>query len=74
MGDTTFTEARAKYNEAMREDHHEMFFGLTFWTPNTNIFRFALGSRPGTNSEDPFFTARMGVVFVTRLQSNDPST
>jgi beta-glucosidase len=48
MGDTISTEARAKYNQAMREDHHEMFFGLTFWAPNINIFRDPpLGPRPG---------------------------
>jgi beta-glucosidase len=43
MGETISTEARAKYNEAMREDHHEMFFGLTFWAPNINIFRDPAG-------------------------------
>ena len=39
MGETVSTEARAKYNEAMHNDQHEMFFGLTFWAPNVNIFR-----------------------------------
>jgi beta-glucosidase len=39
MGEIISTEARAKYHQAMREDHHEMFFGLTFWAPNVNIFR-----------------------------------
>src|SRR5271169_4533964 len=39
MGETVSTEARAKYNQAMRNNDHEMFFGLTFWAPNVNIFR-----------------------------------
>ena len=39
MGETVSTEARAKYHQAMRADQHEMFFGLTFWAPNVNIFR-----------------------------------
>lgn len=51
---------RGKYNQAMREDHHEMFFGLTFWTPNTNIFRFALGSRPGDQRRRSFFHGSHG--------------
>ena len=39
IAETVSTEARAKYNRAMRDDQHEMFFGLTFWAPNINIFR-----------------------------------
>jgi beta-glucosidase len=73
MGDTISTEARAKYNQAMREDHHEMFFGLTFWAPNINIFRDPRWGRgQETYGEDPFLTGRMGVAFVTGLQGDDP--
>ncbi|MFZ0734241.1 MAG: glycoside hydrolase family 3 C-terminal domain-containing protein [Candidatus Sulfotelmatobacter sp.] len=73
MGQTVSTEARAKYNEAMREDHHEMFFGLTFWAPNINIFRDPRWGRgQETYGEDPFLTARMGVAFVTGMQGDDP--
>jgi beta-glucosidase len=73
MGEATSTEARAKYNQAMREDHHEMFFGLTFWAPNINIFRDPRWGRgQETYGEDPFLTGRMGVAFVTGLQGNDP--
>ena len=73
MGETVSTEARAKYNEAMREDHHEMFFGLTFWAPNINIFRDPRWGRgQETYGEDPFLTARMGVAFVTGMQGEDP--
>jgi beta-glucosidase len=73
MGETISTEARAKYNEAMREDHHEMFFGLTFWAPNINIFRDPRWGRgQETYGEDPFLTGRMGVAFVTGIQGDDP--
>jgi beta-glucosidase len=73
MGETISTEARAKYNQAMLEDHHEMFFGLTFWAPNINIFRDPRWGRgQETYGEDPFLTGRMGVAFVTGLQGDDP--
>src|SRR5215831_6437531 len=73
MGETVSTEARAKYDEAMRQDHHEMFFGLTFWAPNINIFRDPRWGRgQETYGEDPFLTGRMGVAFVTGLQGDDP--
>jgi beta-glucosidase len=74
MGEVISTEARAKYNEAMRQDHHEMFFGLTFWAPNINIFRDPRWGRgQETYGEDPFLTGRMGVAFVTGMQGDDPS-
>ena len=73
MGQTISTEARAKYNQAMREGDHEMFFGLTFWAPNINIFRDPRWGRgQETYGEDPFLTARMGVAFVTGMQGDDP--
>jgi len=73
MGETVSTEARAKYNQAMRDDHHEMFFGLTFWAPNVNIFRDPRWGRgQETYGEDPFLTARLGVAFVTGMQGDDP--
>ena len=74
MAETISTEARAKYNQAMREDHHEMFFGLTFWAPNINIFRDPRWGRgQETYGEDPFLTGQMGVAFVTGMQGNDPT-
>ncbi len=73
MGQTISTEARAKYNEAMRQDHHEMFFGLTFWAPNINIFRDPRWGRgQETYGEDPFLTGRMAVAFVKGMQGDDP--
>ena len=73
MAEIVATEARAKYNEAMRQDDHERFFGLTFWAPNINIFRDPRWGRgQETYGEDPFLTARMAVAFVTGMQGDDP--
>ncbi|HET7348694.1 MAG TPA: glycoside hydrolase family 3 N-terminal domain-containing protein, partial [Acidobacteriaceae bacterium] len=72
MGEVISTEARAKYNEAIRNNQHEQFFGLTFWAPNINIFRDPRWGRgQETYGEDPFLTARMGVAFVTGMQGDD---
>ena len=72
MAETISTEARAKYNQAMRDNDHEMFFGLTFWAPNINIFRDPRWGRgQETYGEDPFLTGRMGVAFVTGMQGDD---
>jgi len=73
MGIITSTEARAKYDEAMRHEQHEQFFGLTFWAPNINIFRDPRWGRgQETYGEDPYLTSRMGVAFVTGMQGDDP--
>jgi beta-glucosidase len=73
MAETISTEARAKYNQAMRGDQHEMFFGLTFWAPNINIFRDPRWGRgQETYGEDPFLTGRMSVAFVSGMQGDDP--
>jgi len=73
MGEVVSTEARAKYNQAMRDDQHESFFGLTFWAPNINIFRDPRWGRgQETYGEDPFLTGRMGVAFVSGMQGDDP--
>jgi beta-glucosidase len=67
------TEARAKYNRAIRENLHSIYFGLTIWSPNINIFRDPRWGRgQETYGEDPFLTSQMGVAFVTGLQGNDP--
>jgi beta-glucosidase len=74
MGQTISTEARAKYNQAMRENDHEAFFGLTFWAPNINIFRDPRWGRgQETYGEDPFLTGQMAVAFVTGMQGDDPN-
>jgi len=73
VADTISTEARAKYHEAIRHDKHAQYYGLTFWTPNINIFRDPRWGRgQETYGEDPFLTGRLGVAFVRGLQGNDP--
>src|SRR6185437_10354476 len=68
------TEARAKYNEAIRHDQHEQFYGLTFFAPNINIFRDPRWGRgQETYGEDPFLTGRMAVAFITGMQGADPN-
>ncbi len=66
-------EGRAKYNEAIRHDDRSRFAGLTFWSPNINIFRDPRWGRGmETFGEDPFLTASLGVEFVKGLQGDDP--
>jgi beta-glucosidase len=66
-------EGRAKFNEAIRHDDRSRFAGLTFWSPNINIFRDPRWGRGmETFGEDPFLTASLGVEFVKGLQGNDP--
>ena len=73
MGDIIATEARAKYNQAQRDNNHRIFYGLTFWSPNINIFRDPRWGRgQETYGEDPYLTGRMGVAFVTGMQGPDP--
>ncbi|MFZ5519004.1 MAG: glycoside hydrolase family 3 C-terminal domain-containing protein [Candidatus Zhuqueibacterota bacterium] len=69
----TSTEARAKYHEFVRNNERGIYQGLTFWSPNVNIFRDPRWGRgQETYGEDPFLTARMGVAFVKGLQGDDP--
>ncbi len=80
IADTISTEARAKYNEAHRHPLPEekgvipgRTAGLTYWSPNINIFRDPRWGRgQETYGEDPYLTSRMGVEFVKGLQGNDP--
>ena len=66
-------EARAKYHEAQRRGNYDRFYGLTFWSPNINIFRDPRWGRgQETYGEDPYLTSRLGVAFVEGLQGNDP--
>ena len=52
---------------------HSIYFGLTIWSPNINIFRDPRWGRgQETYGEDPFLTSRLGVAFVTGLQGDDP--
>jgi beta-glucosidase len=68
------TEARAKYNDAIRHDNHDRYYGLTIWSPNINIFRDPRWGRgQETYGEDPFLTGRLGVAFVKGIQGDDPN-
>ena len=68
------TEGRAKYNEAVRHNIHSIYYGLTIWSPNINIFRDPRWGRgQETYGEDPFLTSRLGVAFVEGLQGTDPN-
>jgi beta-glucosidase len=73
VADAISTEARAKYNEAQRNDNHARYRGLTFWSPNINIFRDPRWGRgQETYGEDPFLTSRMAVAFIRGMQGADP--
>lgn len=66
-------EARAMYNAAMAKDYHKRYGGLTFWTPNINIFRDPRWGRgQETYGEDPYLTGLLGTAYVKGLQGNDP--
>jgi len=73
VADVISTEARAKHHEAARNNQRGRYYGLTFWSPNINIFRDPRWGRgQETYGEDPYLTARLGVEFVKGLQGNDP--
>jgi beta-glucosidase len=73
MGDIISTEGRAKFNEAQRENNHRIFYGLTYWSPNINIFRDPRWGRgQETYGEDPFLTGTMGTAFIEGVQGPDP--
>lgn len=67
-------EGRAFYNDAAKKGYRNQYGGLTFWTPNINIFRDPRWGRgQETYGEDPYLTARMGVAFVKGMQGDDPA-
>ncbi len=73
VADATSTEARAKHHEWVRRGERGRYKGLTFWTPNINIFRDPRWGRgQETWGEDPFLTGKLGMAFVKGLQGNDP--
>ncbi|TKK71699.1 glycosyl hydrolase [Ilyomonas limi] len=68
------TEARAKYNLSVAMNRRLWYMGLTFWSPNINIFRDPRWGRgQETYGEDPFLTATMGTAYVTGMQGSDPT-
>lgn len=65
-------EARAKHHEALRKGDHGIYRGLTFWSPNINIFRDPRWGRGHeTYGECPYLTSRLGVAFCSGLQGDD---
>lgn len=69
IGDIIATEGRAKYNEATKHGDRDIYKGLTFWSPNINIFRDPRWGRGHeTYGEDPYLTGRLGVAFIKGLQ------
>lgn len=72
IADVISTEARAKYNASQRVKDYKGYKGLTFWSPNVNIFRDPRWGRGHeTYGEDPYLTARIGVAFINGLQGYD---
>jgi len=66
-------EARAKHHEALRRDSRKRYQGLTFWSPNINIFRDPRWGRGmETFGEDPYLTGRLAVEFVKSMQGDHP--
>ena len=67
-------EARATYNIASDKGNYHQYNGLSFWTPNVNIFRDPRWGRgQETYGEDPFLMGELGSAFVKGLQGNDPN-
>ena len=73
MADITSTEARIVHHEYESEGKRGIYQGLTFWTPNINIFRDPRWGRgQETYGEDPYLTGQMGTALVKGFQGNDP--
>lgn len=72
VADTISTEGRAKYNNQQKFNDTDIYKGLTFWSPNVNIFRDPRWGRGHeTFGEDPYLTSRLGVSFVNGIQGHD---
>ena len=66
-------EARAKHHEYVRAGSRQRYQGLTFWSPNINLFRDPRWGRgQETYGEDPFLTGRLAVQFIRGMQGDDP--
>lgn len=71
MADVIATEGRAKYNAYSGKEDRDIYKGMTFWSPNVNIFRDPRWGRGHeTYGEDPYLTSRLGVAFVEGLQGD----
>ncbi len=73
VADAIASEGRAKYHAFCSEGDRGIYKGITFWSPNVNIFRDPRWGRgQETYGEDPFLTAELGAAFVRGLQGDDP--
>lgn len=73
VADAISDEARGNHNTAVENGYRRQYSGLTFWTPNINIFRDPRWGRgQETYGEDPYLTGVLGTAFVKGLQGNDP--
>lgn len=73
VADAISDEGRAKHHQAVRQGIRQIYTGLTFWTPNVNIFRDPRWGRgQETYGEDPFLAGRLAVEFVKGLQGDHP--
>ena len=73
VANTISDEARAKFHEAVRRGQRNIYQGLTFWTPNINLFRDPRWGRGmETYGEDPFLTGTLAVQFIKGIQGDDP--
>ena len=71
IGGIVATEGRAKFNAFRAHGDRNIYKGLTFWSPNVNIFRDPRWGRGHeTYGEDPYLTSRMGVAYVKGLQGS----
>ncbi len=71
LGDVAATEGRARYNALSARGDRDIYHGLTFWSPNINIFRDPRWGRGHeTYGEDPYLTSRMGQAYVCGLQGS----
>ena len=74
VADVVATEGRARYNTFSRLGDRDIYKGLTFWSPNVNIFRDPRWGRGHeTYGEDPYLSSRLGVSFINGLQGDDPT-
>ncbi len=72
VGDAVSTEGRAKFNAFQSFGDRDIYKGLTFWSPNINIFRDPRWGRGHeTYGEDPYLTSRMGIAFINGMQGYD---
>lgn len=71
IGEAIAVEGRAKYNASVKKNDRDIYKGLTFWSPNVNIFRDPRWGRgQETYGEDPYLSGQLGTSFVKGLQGD----